>query len=350
MAILPTQDNIQLTDAGLIGRTTAGAGLSSRLTASAVRSWLGVLIQSEIQTLIDAAVAALVASAPGALDTLDELAAALGDDANFAATVTALINAKYTKPGTGIPKADLVASVQTSLGLADTAAQLAFGTVLPQVGGTSGTSAVADQDNDTLTLNFACGANVSTAADALSIQAHGVHQLPYTTDSTIYLTPSISGSANATLTANRLYHLPFRVSARTTFTTIAVAVTTAVTSTNIRLGVRNMNQLTAAPTTLVSDCGTVSSASTGTKTITGLSITLDPGWYYFELVSDGSPAIRGASATGALNLLGTIISGTSSTAITYLYRAFTYAALPSDETGQSQTADGNVVMPIVGVR
>lgn len=37
---------------------------------------------------------ALLASAPGALDTLDELAAALGDDANFAATVTAALAAK----------------------------------------------------------------------------------------------------------------------------------------------------------------------------------------------------------------------------------------------------------------
>jgi hypothetical protein len=33
----------------------------------------------------------LIASAPGALNTLDELAAALGDDANFAATVTAAL-------------------------------------------------------------------------------------------------------------------------------------------------------------------------------------------------------------------------------------------------------------------
>lgn len=47
----------------------------------------------KIVGLINSAVSSLVASAPGALDTLDELAAALGDDANFAATVsTALGN------------------------------------------------------------------------------------------------------------------------------------------------------------------------------------------------------------------------------------------------------------------
>lgn len=39
----------------------------------------------------------LVAGAPGALDTLDELAAALGDDANFASTVTTALGNRYTK-------------------------------------------------------------------------------------------------------------------------------------------------------------------------------------------------------------------------------------------------------------
>ncbi len=40
------------------------------------------------QAKVDAAITALLAGAPGALDTLNELAAALGDDANFATTVT----------------------------------------------------------------------------------------------------------------------------------------------------------------------------------------------------------------------------------------------------------------------
>lgn len=48
------------------------------------------------QADIDAAIAALVASAPGALDTLDELAAALGDDASFAATMTTALAAKIS--------------------------------------------------------------------------------------------------------------------------------------------------------------------------------------------------------------------------------------------------------------
>lgn len=56
------------------------------LTASDV----GAATSSDIST----AIAALVDSAPATLDTLNELAAALGDDANFASTVTTALAAK----------------------------------------------------------------------------------------------------------------------------------------------------------------------------------------------------------------------------------------------------------------
>lgn len=46
-----------------------------------------------------AAIAALVDSSPDALNTLNELAAALGNDPNFSATVTRLIGEKVAKDG-----------------------------------------------------------------------------------------------------------------------------------------------------------------------------------------------------------------------------------------------------------
>lgn len=46
----------------------------------------------KITDFVGDAITAVVNGAPGALDTLEELAAALGDDANFAANITALIN------------------------------------------------------------------------------------------------------------------------------------------------------------------------------------------------------------------------------------------------------------------
>lgn len=49
---------------------------------------------SDVSAQITAAVNSLVDAAPGTLDTLNELAAALGDDADFAATVTAALATK----------------------------------------------------------------------------------------------------------------------------------------------------------------------------------------------------------------------------------------------------------------
>ena len=50
--------------------------------------------QQSIKAYVDGEVAGLVNSAPSTLDTLDELAAALGDDSNYAATVTTSLGLK----------------------------------------------------------------------------------------------------------------------------------------------------------------------------------------------------------------------------------------------------------------
>jgi hypothetical protein len=55
--------------------------------------------QLATQTYVNNQVAALVDSAPSTLDTLNELAAALGDDANFSTTVTNSIADKVSKSG-----------------------------------------------------------------------------------------------------------------------------------------------------------------------------------------------------------------------------------------------------------
>ena len=86
----------------------------------------------------DTAVSNLVDSSPAALNTLNELAAALGDDANFSTTVTNSIGTKLnasavsTFGGTLIDDAD-AAAARTTLGL--------------------GTAATATADNNTFVLN-----------------------------------------------------------------------------------------------------------------------------------------------------------------------------------------------------
>jgi hypothetical protein len=73
---------------------------------------------------VSTAVANLINSAPGALDTLDELAAALGDDANYAATITTALAGKAATSHTHAI-AD-VTNLQTSL---DAKLPLAGGTI-----------------------------------------------------------------------------------------------------------------------------------------------------------------------------------------------------------------------------
>lgn len=65
---------------------------------------------------VQAAVAALIASSPAALDTLNELAAALGDDPNFATTMTNALAAKLNS--SAYTAADVLAKIRTVDGAA----------------------------------------------------------------------------------------------------------------------------------------------------------------------------------------------------------------------------------------
>jgi hypothetical protein len=70
---------------GLIDGLSASSGAQINDAATATTTtWSSTKISSDIA----AAINALTTGAPGALNTLDELATALGDDANFAATIT----------------------------------------------------------------------------------------------------------------------------------------------------------------------------------------------------------------------------------------------------------------------
>lgn len=73
---------------------------------------------------VHAAVNALIGSAPGTLDTLNELAAALGDDPNFASSVTTGLAEKLTKSANLSDLTD-AAQARSNLGLGSLALQSA---------------------------------------------------------------------------------------------------------------------------------------------------------------------------------------------------------------------------------
>jgi hypothetical protein len=96
-------------------------------TETALRSWSPARIKALAQAMIDA----LVGGAPGALDTLVEIATALNNDADLAATLTAAIAAKLSPDGDGSALQALNASALTSGTIPDAR----FPAMLPEVNG-----------------------------------------------------------------------------------------------------------------------------------------------------------------------------------------------------------------------
>jgi hypothetical protein len=75
-----------------LARLEAGVEVIAALEASG-----GGITEEQVQLMINTAITALIDGAPGALDTLNELAAALADDENFAATIATALGNKEDK-------------------------------------------------------------------------------------------------------------------------------------------------------------------------------------------------------------------------------------------------------------
>lgn len=81
---------------------TSGSGIADFSTVVTFKSRINdefLDVDGQITTAVAAAVAALVDSSPSTLDTLNELAAALADDPNFATTITNALAGKVSKSG-----------------------------------------------------------------------------------------------------------------------------------------------------------------------------------------------------------------------------------------------------------
>lgn len=130
------------------------------------------------------------------------------------------------------------------------------------------------------------------------------------------------------ISANVLYASPFYVPKTKTFTSINIEVTTLAAASSIRLGI--YSDTNGVPNALLLDAGTVSSASTGGKTI-AISQSLPAGWYWLVGVGNGTPTLRALVATSSVPQLG-FTSGTDVTTHIGWSVAFAYAALPNPFT------------------
>lgn len=152
-------------DANEAASDAAEAALSGRLDA--------LEADPTTKTYVDTQVAGLVDSAPGVLNTLDELAAALGDDANFATTITNSIAAVQADVNQNETDADAaVAALQADVDQNEADADAAIATKFDKTGGILTGSLVVNKSfpdlelraNDEKRLLFSDAGGSSTAA------------------------------------------------------------------------------------------------------------------------------------------------------------------------------------------
>ena len=107
------------TKAPLASPTLTGTPLTTTASAATNTTQIAstAFVRTEVTNLVD--------SAPAALDTLNELAAALGDDAAFSTTVTNSIATKLPLAG-GTMTGNIVMGDDTSIGIADDAERIEF--------------------------------------------------------------------------------------------------------------------------------------------------------------------------------------------------------------------------------
>jgi hypothetical protein len=151
----------------------------------------------------DTAVSNLVASAPAALDTLNELAAALGDDANFATTTATSLGEKLPKSGgTMTGTLAMGSNPITTSSTVDGRDVSADGTKLDTIE----TNATADQTDAEIKTAYENNSNTNAFTDALQTKLNNASTLTGTetlTNKTLTL-PKINEDVALTSTATEL--------------------------------------------------------------------------------------------------------------------------------------------------
>ena len=230
---------------------------------------------------VDQEVSALVDSAPGTLDTLNELAAALGDDADFSTTVTNSIATKLPLAG-GTMSGEIAMGSNKITGVTD-----------PTGGQDASTKAYTDAQRDTRVAKVG-----DTMSGNLAMGANKVTGLAAPTDSADAATKAYVDTTNASNAA-----------AATSATNAATSETNAATSeTNAATSETNAgNSATAAAASYDSFDDRYLGAKSAAPTVDNDGDTLIVGALYFN----STTAIMYVYGSGGWQAAGSSVNGTS---------------------------------------
>lgn len=278
---------------------------------------------------VDTAVANVVASSPAALDTLDELAAALGDDPNFATTVATSIGTKVAKAGDSMTGALSMGNNKiTSLGTP-----------------TSGTDAVNKTYIDTVFGSTTSAAASATAA-AGSATSAATSASSAATSAASALTSANSAATSATAAAGSATSASSSLSSVTGLTGSGIvrdmgSIVDADTSSGTFVSVATLtlnatNAATAAATSATSASASATAAATS-ATSASASATAAAGSATAALASQTAAATSATSASASASAAATSASGASTSASAAAASA-TAAATSATNASASATA------------
>ena len=176
--------------------------------------------QQSVKAYVDAEVAGIVDSAPGTLDTLNELAAALGDDANFATTTsTSLGNRLRIDTASQGLTSTQKTNAKTNLGLSTVASTGAYSDL-------SGTPTIPSNNNQ---LTNGAGFITASSSDTLTNKSGNVSQ--FTNDSN-YITDAnitVVGDDSTGTTFSAKDNDNFKIAGGTNITTAVSGDTLTIT-------------------------------------------------------------------------------------------------------------------------
>jgi len=141
--------------------------------------------------------------------------------------------------------------------------------------------------------------------------------------------------------ANSIRFSPFIVEKDIIISQLGIAVVTTATAGNTcRVGIYSNNASTNQPSTRLVDSGTLALDSTGTKSVTGLSVSLTKGLYWFAYFSNASTgtiaSIANSNLPDVIGTTGTLQNGL----ITGYTQTLTYTSLPATASGFSNILSG----------